>query len=58
MVKIDFTEKGEVLPNLDWTRNVSERINIIRSLFFPESSYERTVSGLPKTIQGDTSLTC
>ena len=31
--RFEFTEKGEVLPNFGWSRDVTRRINIIRSLF-------------------------
>ena len=33
----EFPAKGGDLPKLDWLQDVPERVNIIQSLFFPES---------------------
>ena len=30
-----FSEKKEVLPNLEWSRGVTGKINMIQSPFFP-----------------------
>ena len=44
-----FLRKEGVLPNLEWSRDVTEKINIIQCLLFSKSTAERTDSGFPKT---------
>ena len=44
-----FLRKEGVLPNLDWSRDVTGKINIIQCLLFSKSTAERTDSGFPKT---------
>ena len=44
-----FPEKGESLPKLDRSCDVSGRVNTVQSLFFLEVQAEETDSGFPKT---------
>ena len=53
-----FLRKEEVLPNLDWSRDVTGKINIIQCLLFSKSASwkNRPIQGFQKLFYGDISL--
>ena len=51
-----FLEKGAGLQNLNWSRDITGRVNIIRSLFFPGSSAQENRFWISKSFLGKISL--
>ena len=55
-LNLNFQKKGGGLPKLDWSRDVTGRVNILQSVYFSRIRAEGTDSRFSKPFRRDISL--